>query len=408
MRANNRITNKPGGVECPFPVTKEKTNQQIMATSKTIRIDIGQYTMLLWYAFCCCILLFASCSKDYSIEEIETGVPIRFSGTVSTKASVIDQSNLSKIGVFGYYTGIERWEWSAAAIPGNLQPDYFLNEPVTKVGGIWGYNADYPRYWSADTRNKISFFAYAPYFGDGVGAEDITNSIELYPTVATETGTPSLTYTVPDDALDQVDLLWGASIDASKDDNGGIVRFDMNHALTKVSFSALLSPDLWDRNNTIEITKITISGVHKDGMLDLSTGQWILEPTTGDFTLSSSHLENALFDTQFAGSTIDESIRNDYESRVVIKDDCYLMMLPQQMTNSSILSITLNITTVNIAAETQTETIFLDFPLLGTIIKSIWEQGNSIEYNFTLKQGIVDFNVNVRSWEDEVLPSILY
>ena len=405
MRANNRITNKPGGVECPFPVTKEKTDQQIMATSKTIRLDTGQYTILLWCAFCCCILLFASCSKDYSIEVRETGEPIRFSGTVFTKASVTDQSNLNKIGVFGYYTGMERWEWSAANIPGNLKPDYFLNEPVTKNGSLWSYDADFPRYWPADTRNKVSFFAYAPY--DGTGPEDIS-FVELYPAVIAETGVPMLAYAVPVDVFDQVDLLWGACLDRDKNDNGGTVIFDMNHALTKISFSAHMSSDLLGSDNTIEITEITISGVYNDGVLNLTNGQWTLEPTTGNFTLGGSHLENTLFDSKFIGDPMDGNVRNDYKSRPVIKDDCYLMMLPQQMTNNSILSITLDITTVSIAAVTRTETLSFNFPLLDASIKSVWEPGKSIEYNFTLKHGIVDFDINVLPWEDEVLPSILY
>ena len=372
-----------------------------MATSKTIRIDIGQYTMLLWCVFCCFVLLFASCSKD-SIEEIETGVPIRFSGTVSTKASVIDQSNLNMIGVFGYYTGTESWEEVASAMPGGL-PNYFLNEPVAKNGSIWSYDEDYPRYWPADTRNKISFFAYAPYEGDSG-----FSLLELYPTNATEDGEPRLTYSVPGNALDQLDLLWGASIDKTKDNDGGTVIFDMNHALTKISFSALMSSDLLGSDNTIEITEITIAGVYNDGELFLSNGQWTLEPTTGNFTLDGSHLENTLFDSKFIGDPMDGNVRNDYKSRPVIKDDCYLMMLPQQMTNNSILSITLDITTVSIAAVTRTETLSFNFPLLDASIKSVWEPGKSIEYNFTLKHGFVDFDVNVRSWEDEVLPSILY
>ena len=368
-----------------------------MATGKiTGRIETGQYIRLLWCAFYCCSLLFAACSKDSVIEDIKTGTPIRFAGSVSTKASITTLASLDKIGVFGYYTGTERWEWSAANIPGNLKPDYFLNEPVEKSGSTWGYDADYPRYWPSDARNKVSFFAYAPY--DGTGPEDIS-SVGLYPAVIAETGTPKLTYTVPADVTGQIDLLQGACLDRDKNDNGGTVLFNMNHALTKISFSAMLGTSLSGSNNTIEIKEITIDGVYNAGALDLATGKWTLNATTDNFTLGTGHLKNALFDSKVA---------SDYDSRLVIEDDCYLMMMPQQMTKNSILSVTFEINTVNTSSATRTEGLLMHFPLLDANIKSTWEPGKSIEYNFTLKHGVVDFDIYVLPWEDEVLPSILH
>lgn len=128
-----------------------------------------------------------SCEKDTGTETVN--VPIGFSNnvTTATRASDINNDNLTSIGVF------------ASLTHGNFDatvstPNFMYNQLVEKKNGTWQYTP--LKYWPNNDSDKISFFAYAPHNATGVT-----------PSNAIQKGYPSFTYTTPTAEADQVDLL---------------------------------------------------------------------------------------------------------------------------------------------------------------------------------------------------------
>ena len=110
--------------------------------------------------------LVAACSND--ADEVESGyVPsnnaIAFDAStddeLTTRASgeINDNTTLQavSIGVFGSYTGALKYENTT------VSPDFMYNEKVTYESGKWTYRP--VKYWPNDSREYVSFFAYAPY-----------------------------------------------------------------------------------------------------------------------------------------------------------------------------------------------------------------------------------------------------
>lgn len=158
-------------------------------------------------------LLMAGCTQT---DETETlSLPLSFSTTVEdvqTRGTDITTTTLTSMGVFAYFTN---GNFTAAATP-----NFMYNQLISKSGSTWSYSP--VKYWPANSTDKISFFAYAPHNATGVA-----------PNAATQTGYPSITYTVPAAEADQTDLLAATPL---MNKSNGTVNFSLKHALTKVKF----------------------------------------------------------------------------------------------------------------------------------------------------------------------------
>ena len=344
---------------------------------------------------CCLLVVVASCSDDDIIDN-GNDKEIRFGLSKQSRAIVTDVANLNEMGIFGYYTANERWIWSANNTPANLKANYFLNKKLEKSGANWGYGT--PKYWPPDTRNKLSFFAYAPYVEtDEFGLLTAADSITPYPYAKTQSGEPYLTYVVPLKARDQVDLLWDSKLDMTKDD--APVIFDMKHALTRLSFSAIIADSEWMKNYTAKVTEISVSGVYGSGDLNLVTGEWtyagspdaeykLLLDTT---TPANSDLENKLFSaTQIADVQLTPS---DSKKHDLNKSDTYLMLLPQTITDTAMLNITLD---VLFPPAVVPVTSGLLIPL-NTVVPE-WLPGQAIEFRLLIKGEFISVVTILDMW----------
>lgn len=171
--------------------------------------------------FCLCNILFAACAQNEVADE-QLPLPIEFTQTVKpqTRGTDLTTDNLSAIGVFAYFTH-GNFEASTAT------PNFMYNLFVEKsVSGEWSYTP--VKYWPNNMTDKLSFFAYAPYVSEG--GSNLSFSKE------TDSGYPTLTYTVPPAEASQTDLLVATpQMNQNFETSKGKVRFQLKHALTKVA-----------------------------------------------------------------------------------------------------------------------------------------------------------------------------
>lgn len=164
--------------------------------------------------------LFSSCNAGDSITDIpQEGFPIDFSTKVEgkqTRRDALTTANLLSTGILAYYTGSNDWTKAAT-------PNFMYNQSVRRSNNTSPWTYSPVKYWPNNEKEKISFFAYAPY-----------NAVGVTPSGNTVAGFPYLNYTVPTAEADQIDLLVATPLmNCTK--NTGSVSLTMKHALTKVT-----------------------------------------------------------------------------------------------------------------------------------------------------------------------------
>ena len=271
-----------------------------------------------YLAICLLATGLAACTQNEEISSLENQKAITFDTYVgrdaATRASVIDVDALetSGFGVLGYYT---ETAWAETATP-----NFMYNQKVS--GEDWGYEP--LKYWPAD--GTISFFAYAPY----------DEHAEL--SVNTAAGTPTLTYTVPDEVAGQKDLLVAG---AQKDKNANTVEFSFKHALSRIGFGVKLANSTdFDAATAIDFSKITLSAdFYPSAILTLdldgdSKVQWANYGTAASATYTLNNTDDTTdnIETITSLSTTTAAINNE---------SSYLMVLPQDFTTNK-MSITAN------------------------------------------------------------------
>lgn len=335
-------------------------------------------------------------------QEIRFGV----SGDAATRGFDTTLDDLPQVGIYGYYTATERWEWLAANRPSALKPNYFTNEQLLKSGAPGAYSWSYeglPRFWPPDTRNKVSFFAYAPYEatidtnGDPVDLEAQGKAIVPYPAVPTDKGVPVVRYTVPSTVKEHIDLLWGARRDMTRlgidedpvavaDDN--IVPVQMGHALTKITFSAQYAdPDDAD-DYIVKVQSISIAGIHNTGVLRLDTGEWSFDDAAAKpgYTVVKAELDPTVIAD---GNLVYKLLNNTGPADGHVGS---LMMIPQPLDNANLV-VNLVFTELQSGMDTETP---VSFSLRDTAPK--WQSGLAIDYRILIKGGFITVHTSMENW----------
>ena len=164
----------------------------------------------------------------------DDGLTTRASGEINTDANL----QAAGIGVFGSYTGELKYENTT------VSPDFMYNQEVKYENGSWTYRP--VKYWPNDSRDYVSFFAYAPFVENPQSnTEGIIDMSKLY-----DLGDPWVNYRIAADPWSttspQVDLLYGQQelteggnttykpwLDQQKptDPVNGKMKFTFRHAL---------------------------------------------------------------------------------------------------------------------------------------------------------------------------------
>ncbi|BCS85835.1 fimbrillin family protein [Prevotella herbatica] len=198
------------------------------------------------------------------------------------------------------------------------------NETVSFINSMWQTTT--PHYWSGVTNKTVNFYAYYP-----------SNISTIFHTVGS---VPTLSYTVPTESSNQIDIITATGNNVSGNTNSS-TPLTFNHIFAAVKFAV--------GNNGLPsgtIKSITISGIKNTGTYTFGSG-WTPSSTTSSFTVSPS--------TAITGS-----------AGVNITSDAYtLMMIPQVFSNATVSLIYNNGTT------------------FSTTISGTWNAGNSYTYNLS-------------------------
>lgn len=199
-------------------------------------------------------LSMSSCSKDQVVSQApEANNAIAFDSylghAAQTKGQDITADNIRAFKVFGYMYDANKGEFNWE---NNPKSDFMPATEVTSVdGAAWSYSP--MRYWPVDQNGSaytLNFYAYAP-IDDAIKANDAEGVI---------TGKPSVTYTLPATIADQLDLVWAAAEDQTKEVNAAAgVNMQFKHALSKVTVNAHTTMD--QASVDIKIISMSIKAV---------------------------------------------------------------------------------------------------------------------------------------------------
>lgn len=175
--------------------------------------------------------LLSSCSQDeVAAPDSPTRRPFTFSvttddydGTRGTPITEMEQS----IGMYAYTYEAEAWDDGGATAP-----NFMEDEEVQNTGTSWMTVGTYDPLDSRTDGNTARFYAYYPY-----GLPDSVFSIALsQPRNDPPAGAPILTYKVPTNVDDQIDLLAGGGEEFSVDvlSGGASPTISLKHLLAAV------------------------------------------------------------------------------------------------------------------------------------------------------------------------------
>ncbi len=205
-------------------------------------------------------LTMMSCNNDettaalFEDNAIEFGVYAGRSPQKAPGVQQLDNTTLKNFGVFASYTEDANW-----AVTNKL--NFMFDQLVTGQPGNFSYSPK--KYWPATNDikevkepQKISFFAYAPFYCE----DGTTKSVTLVSTNQS-TGAPKVEYSV----TSAVDFSAAVRMNVSKENNDetdekNTVKFVFKHELTRVNFHAYLDRDAFDATAANK-TKINITDV---------------------------------------------------------------------------------------------------------------------------------------------------
>lgn len=230
-------------------------------------------------------LALSSCSSDELVQEqpvAEDGAVVfsaqTLRGTRAYTAENIDLAGLQAagspgFGVFAYEQGRAMFSTYNTSVS---YPNFMYNQQVLYATDKWTYSP--VKYYSNNEGAKHSFFAYAPWQGDGSAVFALGKA-------------PQIRYNTDQN----YDLLWSEPVlNKEKAGVSETINFNFKHALSKVNFSAVPFIDevhtsaedghgalgVLATGTTVTVNSIRFVGnVPSQALLNLETGDWTIEST---------------------------------------------------------------------------------------------------------------------------------
>ena len=234
----------------------------------------------------------------YANCEERNGIHMHYdTSNTKTRGYVVNKNNFyNSFLLYGYTYGSEE----------TLTPSTAVNSSIKGVSVSKGSGTTWQPTgvtWPGASY-KATFYAIAP---NNSGA-----------TVSTNAGGPTFTYTVPQSASEQKDLLVSKSTDVSCDGKSA-PTLTFNHALAAIKFT----------QGTIipytSITKVEITGVQNSGTYDMNTGTWSGQSSTStnSYSLTSFTDNDVLFlmpQTLPSGAQLKVTLSNGSTTKVLTSD----------------------------------------------------------------------------------------
>ena len=332
------------------------------------------------YAVCASMML-ASCSlsEEENLIHSPESEGIKFSTYVgmNTPTRAMDKTTFSNSNVIGLNACK-----TAGSLSGNFTNNFMTNEALTKTGDGWIYDA--PKFWPANTTDRISFVASYP---------------NIQPSISN--GQCSFSFNVNDEPGNQQDFMWSSITDAYRDDRNGThqngiqespattpkdkVTLTFKHALSFIKFNAKTDKSYSDI--TIEITDIIVKNLYGSGTYTLSStlseGIWAVsgeQTKTYDLIPTAEAKETVTATSSTVGNT--------------------MLVIPQTLntTTSGASTVTIKYT-VTYGTSSMSVNEERTFNLANTSITQ-WEQNKIYNYNFIIALDMITFDATIDSWSN--------
>jgi hypothetical protein len=280
--------------------------------------------------------------------------------------------------VLAYSTGNTAWSDYYSTAPAT--PDFMDNQPVTWNTDRWVYTPI--KYWpgAVDGTNpdKVSFFGLST-----VGGATATG---------VENGNPKIAYTVAATAAAQHDLVADAALDATGAD--GKVKFQFDHILSRIGFTAKLAADYTPATITVNSLKVYYAAgeVNNSGTYTFNTTT--TNTDADNWELGATYFDEATTgagDPVFSGAAILTAAATNLSA-----PDNFLMHIPQAVEDGNVY--------VELDWSLKQSSPDLTIPYTTTInLPTVtWAPGKAYTYNFTLALNAVEFDtqIGVNPWGD--------
>ena len=272
--------------------------------------------------------------------------------------------------------------------------------------GSWKYLP--VKFWPTNTRDKISFFGYAPFTTAATGTPS-ANGIKI--TNATASEDPLLEFTLQDNQKDMVDLVVSNVKDQLSTTAGGKVTFEFKHALTRVAMHAKTSVA------TNAETKVYITGIKlkhttklaKKATFDMNDATWTLPATspgndylTADYAIAATSANSVLklADPNWKGYTTPAVEINSTDANL-FTDNQYLFFIPiggttgTSGTSDVKAEITYDIVTAS-SSDASVKSSHTKEVDLGT---GVFKQGKAYKFTFTITLNEIKVDVSDFNWD---------
>lgn len=366
----------------------------------------------------CAALTMTGCSNDEinAPQQSQGNNAIEFStylgrNAQGSRGTETDSNSIknSGFGVLAYYT--EQTDFADTN-----KPNFMWNQKVTHNGTNWEYTP--VKYWPTKVKDKVSFFAYAPYVESG-------NANGIVLSGNSETGAPTATITLPDDPSKTIDFVAAVQMNKTHDNSESAkndVSFILKHEMTRVKVQAKLDKSVYS-DDAKHKTFVVIKNVkfndkgqfYKSGKYTFSTddskrGIWA---TTANATAYSLDLNKVMKkETIQVTGAKGKSGSGDYQKGEdgiklvdtntvpLFKDDQYLFLIPvANLTDgNATATIEYDIVTedsklaVGYSCTNATKTVKLP---AGTL-----QQGKSYNYTFIINLDEIVLDATVEKWDE--------
>lgn len=259
---------------------------------------------------------------------------------VITRGTPVTAENFDSFHVLAYWKKKD----------GTSVEKFYMNEDITKTeGNVWSSDRIY--YWP-EKDNTLRFYAWSPNGTDGL-------------TVPADPASTSLSYTVPEDAAAQQDIVVATTEEIIGNYNK-VVTLAFDHICTAVRFvtGAQMQPGT--------IKSVSLEGVKYAGSYDMATGQWSLTSDSKSFT-----------------QTLDKGMTGgETEGSEITATEGTFMMLPQTLPDGAKVKVEFS---DNVAGKDRT--------LEASIAGMEWPKGKTVTYKLTITP---DYDMSITCENDKV------
>lgn len=232
------------------------------------------------------------------------------------------------------------------------------------------------------SNGKVRFFAFAPTVEDFRSKVGSDGSLTL--SEATTPGSPTLTYTVPEDVKKQVDLMTVCKTATGATTSDVDVSLEFGHALTAVQIKC--GKDMLAG----KITEVAIAGVHGTGTQVIGSGTWVPTSETTEYKIS-----DGISLSPSTGEDVKDGIHAPSGTPITgtKTDNLTFMLLPQTVPEGATLTIKFTDAATNTSRT-----------LTGSIAGHEWKAGKIVTYSISPSSIHINAVVDFSKKDGEVIP----